>query len=114
MNTDNAALLDELRSLLAASWAEEPEPSLARIEDTLTAGYAHALALESESWRHERRLGELAAELAHAENAPHVQAELTALAGRMSATSDNLGHLRGLLDAVRRRASELRSSEPRS
>ena len=37
-------------------------PTLARIEDTLTEGYAQALALEAERWRLERRIGEVARE----------------------------------------------------
>ena len=35
-------------------------PTLARLEDTLTEGYARALALEAERWRLERRIGEVA------------------------------------------------------
>jgi hypothetical protein len=37
-------------------------PTLARMEDTLTEGYAKALALEAERWRLERRIGEVARE----------------------------------------------------
>ena len=35
-------------------------PTLARVEDTLTEGYARALAIEAERWRLERRIGEVA------------------------------------------------------
>ena len=55
------ALLEQIDELLAEP-AEEPA-SLARLERTLTDGYAYALALEAERWRLEQRMSELAGEL---------------------------------------------------
>src|SRR4029079_11004482 len=55
------ALLEQIDELLAGP-AEEPA-SLALLERTLTDGYAYALALESERWRLEQRMSELAGEL---------------------------------------------------
>ena len=48
-------MLEQIEELLGAE-----EPTLARMEDTLTEGYAQALALEAERWRLERRIGEVA------------------------------------------------------
>lgn len=42
-------MLEQIEELLGAE-----EPTLARMEDTLTEGYAQALALEAERWRLER------------------------------------------------------------
>src|ERR671937_339313 len=53
----------EIRTLLNAPADGVGAPPLAHLEDTLTAGYAHALALEAERWRLERRIAEVAAEL---------------------------------------------------
>jgi hypothetical protein len=104
----NAALLHELESLLAAP-AVTDELSLARLEDTLTAGYAQALALESERMRLERRLGELAVELAAGAEDVRTRGELASLARSLSDTEENLEQLRGLLASVRVRASDLRA-----
>ena len=48
---------EQIEELLSAD-----APTLARMEDTLTEGYARALALEAERWRLERRIGEVARE----------------------------------------------------
>jgi hypothetical protein len=109
LTDENAALLDELRSILATS-ADEPELSLTRIEDLLTAGYANALALEAERWRFERRLEELAAGLSESDDSAGVHEELTEMARRIAVTDADLGLLRDQLETVRRRASELRAA----
>ena len=44
---EHATILDEIRTLLDAPSDSERQPTLARIEHTLTAGYAQALALDS-------------------------------------------------------------------
>ena len=94
---DHANLLDDIRALLAA---QPGETGLERIEDTLTAGYARAMALEAEHWRLEQQMARLADD-GEAE-------ELLGLARRMSASKGDLGHLRTLLDSLRDRARELR------
>ena len=48
-------MVQQIEDLLSAS-----APTLAVVEDTLTEGYAKALALEAERLRLERRLGEVA------------------------------------------------------
>jgi hypothetical protein len=49
-----APMVDQIEALLEAD-----DSTLARVEDTLTAGYARALALEGEVLRLERELGQL-------------------------------------------------------
>jgi hypothetical protein len=108
--TDTAALRFEIESLLAALSAEEFEPSLTRLEDTLTTGYAHALALEAERSRLERRLRELANEVRRPGGRGRAQRELVSLAPRLSAADDELGHLRPLLSSLRARANAVRAA----
>jgi hypothetical protein len=109
LTNETAALLQELESLLETPVGED-EPSLTRLEDSLTAGYAHALALEAERWRLERRLGECAAELADREDHAGAHEELMSLARGLSAADASLGRLRGLLATLRERASSQRSA----
>jgi hypothetical protein len=52
-------LLEQIDELLTASPSSEPA-TLARLERTLTDGYAHALSLEAERLRLERRMSEVA------------------------------------------------------
>ena len=55
-------LLEQIDELLADA-GRGAARSLARLERTLTDGYALALALEAERWRLEQRIAELAGEL---------------------------------------------------
>jgi hypothetical protein len=71
-------------------------PTLARLEDTLTEGYAQALALEAERIRLERRLGEVARE-ADGGDPSRLSAELAGLAGRLTSADGELAKLRALL-----------------
>jgi len=93
-------LIDDIRALLALS---PGDAALDRLEETLTAGYAHALALEAEQWRLERRLGEAARAAGDAE-------ELARVAQLLAGVERELGHLRGLLGSLRDRARELRTA----
>src|SRR5438445_505774 len=52
-------LLDDIRALVAAPVTGERQRFLDDLERTLTDGYAHALALESQRLQLERRRGEL-------------------------------------------------------
>jgi ABC-type phosphate transport system auxiliary subunit len=110
MTHDPAVLLEEIGQLLAAPGSGAEAPELARVEETLTSGYARALALEAERWRLERKLGEIAGKLRGAENDLHT-AELAALADRMAVADGELAHLRGLLATLRTRAFDLRVSQ---
>jgi hypothetical protein len=74
-------------------------PTLARLEDTLTDGYAQALALEAERLRLERRLGEVARE-ADGGDPSRLSAELTLLASRLTRADGELAKLRALLGSL--------------
>jgi hypothetical protein len=100
-------VLESIEELLAAPAPEqEVAETVARIERTLTDGYAHALALEAERWRLHRKMGEAAVGLEHADRG-RVH-ELSAIADRLAETDAMLVRLRHLLDALRRRSRELR------
>jgi hypothetical protein len=110
MPNDPSALFEEISELLAAPRAGDGAPPLAHVEDTLTAGYARALALEAERWRIERRLGEVAAKLRDDKSELKTD-EIAALATRLSDADGELTRLRGLLATLRTRASDLRVSD---
>jgi hypothetical protein len=80
-------------------------PSLARMEDTLTEGYARALALEAERWRLERRIGEVARE-----GRTDIGEELKSLGTLLTHADGELAKLRGLLGTLHERARRTRSS----
>ncbi|MGE5690599.1 MAG: hypothetical protein ACM33B_08580 [Pseudomonadota bacterium] len=105
---DHDDLLTQIHALIAASAAPADAAVLARMEDTLTVGYARALALEAERWRLERRIGELAAGLATGSSSD--AGDLATLARRMSDTDAEVVRLRAALASLRDRASELRSA----
>jgi ABC-type phosphate transport system auxiliary subunit len=100
------ALLEQIDELLAEP-AEEPA-SLARLERTLTDGYAYALALESERWRLEQRMSELAGELDEG-NQELKAKELALLSDRLATNTSMLSALRGTLTRLRTRTSATRS-----
>jgi ABC-type phosphate transport system auxiliary subunit len=101
------ALLEQIDELLADPSTEEPA-TLARLERTLTDGYAHALALEAERWRLERRMSELAGELDD-DNQELKAKELACVSSRLSSNASMLASLRGTLSQLRARATEVRS-----
>jgi hypothetical protein len=100
MPEDRASLIEDIRALLAA---KPGRAGLERVEETLTAGYAHAMALEAEQWRLERRLRDAARGGAEA-------AELTRVADVLAGVERDLGHLRALLASLRDLARELRAA----
>ena len=100
------ALLEQIDELLAEP-AEEPA-SLARLERTLTDGYAYALALESERWRLEQRMSALAGELDEG-NQELKAKELSLLSDRLAANARTLSDLRDTLARLRAHASAMRS-----
>lgn len=98
---------EQIEHLLTAPASGAEAPSLAHIEDTLTVGYAQALALEAERWRLERRLGEVARTI----DGPDVSSfadELRALAKGITHTDGELEQLRRLLETLQARARTLR------
>jgi hypothetical protein len=84
-------------------------PTLARMEDTLTEGYAKALALEAERWRLERRIGEVARE-----GRTDIGEELRSLGTRLTHADGELAKLRSLLGSLHERARVARLAASRS
>ena len=80
-------------------------PTLARLEDTLTEGYARALAIEAERWRLERRIGEVARE-----GRSDVSDELRSLGTQLTRADGELVELRSLLGTLHERARVLRKA----
>jgi hypothetical protein len=92
-------MLEQIEELLGAE-----EPTLARMEDTLTEGYAQALALEAERWRLERRIGEVA------RDGRTDLEELRSLGLRLSRADGELATLRLLLGRLHERARVIRKA----
>jgi len=92
-------MLEQIEELLGAE-----EPTLARMEDTLTEGYAQALALEAERWRLERRIGEVA------RDGQTDLEELRTLGTRLSHADGELTELRTLLGRLHERARLIRKA----
>jgi hypothetical protein len=84
-------------------------PTLARMEDTLTEGYARALALEAERWRLERRIGEVARE-----GRTDIGEELKSLGTRLTHADGELSKLRSLLGTLHERARAARVATSRA
>src|SRR5690348_4694963 len=105
---DYSMLLERIRELVDEPVGPERDALLARIEHTLTDGYARALALEAERLRIERRIGQMAAEIRHGDGERKAQ-EISALATRLSDADGDLAQLRGELQTLRRRASQVRA-----
>jgi hypothetical protein len=92
-------LLDEITSLIDA-----PTVDRALVERTLTDGYAHALALETERSRLQRRVGAVTKELQRRTSVEQAQ-ELIALVKKLDGNAGDLLRLRDVLAQLRRRAS---------
>jgi chromosome segregation ATPase len=107
---DMVTLFDKIDTLLSEPVAGG-DGAIAEIEHTLTEGYARALALEAERWRLERRIGEVAAKLAHGDREKTTN-ELAAIAERISSTDGDLSRLRGRLSTLKQRAHEVRTVSP--
>lgn len=95
-------LLDEISALMRM-----PAGDLDAIERTLTDGYAHALSIEAEKWRIEKRISEVAQSLQRGDTAKKAR-ELTALAKRLDTQVGDLMQLRNLLSELRRHADGVR------
>ena len=102
---------NDIRILLEAPAAGEGAPTLAHIEDALTAGYGRAMALEAEHRRLERRIADLAAKLTGDEADLRSRSpELRRLGRKLAATDADLARLRGLLESLRVRAAVVRAA----
>jgi uncharacterized membrane protein YccC len=97
--TKNRRSVNDLHSQISELIAA-PERDLRQIERTLTDGYAHALTLEAERWRLERRLTEVAQSLQPGDTEEAAR-ELSELARRLDGNAGELGDLRGRLSELR-------------
>ena len=93
--------LERLQSMLE----QGKHPSRARLEDTLTDGYAWALKLDAECHRLERTIGDLAGQIDH-ESSEQKARELSRTARRLARVKRDHAALRGLLSALRAEAAE--------
>jgi hypothetical protein len=109
VSQDLLLLIDDIRSLLDSPARGDGAPRLERLEETLTSGYARALALEAETLRLKRRLGELASTIAR-QSSPELADELTDVAHRLAASEGQIRILRELLSSLRHRVAGLRAA----
>ena len=103
------ALLEQIDELLAEPHSEGAPATLDRLERTLTDGYAYALVLESERWRLEQRLSELAGELHEGDQDVKSQ-ELAQISRRLSSNGTALQGLRSTLARLRNHATAVRGA----
>jgi ABC-type phosphate transport system auxiliary subunit len=108
MVADLSLLLDEIEAALREPPAGGGD-AVARVEETLTDGYASVLQLEAERLRLERRFGELARDLQSSEAGTHSD-ELADLSQRLSRTKERLRHLRARLAELRLHAEAVRAA----
>lgn len=102
-------MLKRIDELLNAPTSGDSAPSLERMEDTLTEGYAQALALEAERWRLERRLGEVVRTVGGDDpDVSTVAEELTTLAKSITRTEGELTSLRARLGTLQARTRSMR------
>jgi hypothetical protein len=104
-----ATFLDEISELIEHPAPHERQTHLDRLERVLTDGYAHALALEAERWRLERRINDLVAALGDGDVSEQT-AELAILAKRLTAAQGELARLRDTLSRLRDHRAELRAA----
>jgi hypothetical protein len=102
-------VIDDIRDLLTAPNPAVSQSFLDRVDVTLTDGYAHALQLEAERWRIERRIAEVVAGLPAGTDKAH-EPELVALAERLRSANESIVALRSLLASLRERRSALRDA----
>jgi hypothetical protein len=108
MVADLSHLLDAIEAVLREPPAGG-EAAVARIEDTLTDGYARALELEAERWRLERKIGEVARQLTGDDVVLRAE-ELAGLSKRLSSADGDLRRLRGRLADLRQHAEAVRAA----
>lgn len=103
MTNELASVTDRIQGLLAAL-ETGTSPDRMRLDDTLTDGYAWALALDAECARLERSIGEQAAALAGEASETRVQ-ELSVLARELARAKRERQALRNLLSNLRASAA---------
>jgi len=103
-------MVEQIEQLLTAPASGADAPTLARMEETLTDGYAQVLALEAERWRLERRLGEIALKVED-HDVSAVAGELSTLAKGITTADGRATELRTLLGTLHERTRSLRVAE---
>jgi ABC-type phosphate transport system auxiliary subunit len=98
---------EQIEHLLRAPTSGADAPTQACIEETLTGGYAQALALEAERLRLERRITEIAREVDGSDFSAFAE-ELSTLGRRLTRADRELATLRELLVSLRQRARTTR------
>ena len=98
--------MTELLQMIQTMISSETE-DLAQIERTLTDGYAHALELEGEKLRLERRLTQITQRLDHGDTAENAR-ELASLAKSIDGRQGALARLRAQLTELRHYADRVR------
>ncbi len=99
--------MTDLLQKISSALDGESDHDLDQIENTLTDGYAYALAIEAEQWRLEKRLSAVAHDLERGDTAEKAL-ELSAIARRLDGNAGDLAQLRSLLTELRRRANDVR------
>ena len=99
MPDETTALIDRVRTLLDAPLDGTPR-GRARIEYTLTEGYARVLAVEAEQRRLEQRIAELTTEL---DGRGDQVSELALLVQRRLSAAEEISRLRAVLSRLRDR-----------
>ena len=99
-------LLEQIKQMISTSARD-----LDQLERTLTDGYAHALSLEAEQWRVEKRIQEVAQTLQRGDTAKKAR-ELTTLVKKLDESADDLTELRARLAVLRRHADDVRVGSP--
>lgn len=106
MRNDLATVTERINVLLARIERGD-YPDRARLEDTLTDGYACALSLDAECHRLERRIAGHTAELT-SDSGEELARDLSDLVGTLSRRRRELDSLRGLLVVLRAGVQEAR------
>ena len=109
MTQETTSLYEDIHALLEEAPGAEEGAFLARLEHTLTDGYARALVLEAERVRLERRMDELTDGLRD-DPADAPTDELATVARRLSDADTELSSLRGTLARLRAQARAIRSA----
>ena len=106
-------LLERIDALLDVRTPPAEPQAVARIERTLTDGYASALALEGERMRIDREIQTVTAGI-NSGNPSRRAEELSLLTRRRSKVDGELAHLRERLELLRQKVRELRTTFPQT
>ena len=95
---------NSIRTVLEAPEAGEGAPTPTHIEHLLTSGYARAMAIEGEQWRLQRRIVDVALQLADEYNELQAR-DLRKLARELREVDEELVSIRALIRSLRTRTN---------